>query len=238
MSTNMVVGLKHDCSKVMELEKKDGKFYNNLNEEVDIEPDLVYPILKSSDLKGKEVTSFRKYVIVTQKSTSDDTSRIKIRQPQTYSYLSNHSAWFDRRGSIIYKKRPEFCIFGIGPYSFQQYKVVIAGLYKSTLFSLVKPMENKCVMLDDTCYLLGFDDENTANCILKILNSEIVQRFLKSLVFYDAKRSINKDLLMRIDLGKATEKLYATRVLSEKEYDIVMSCLEKKIALQPLSLFA
>ena len=231
-------GLKHDCSKVMELEKKDGKFYNNLKEEVDIEPDLVYPILKSSDLKGEEVTSFRKYVIVTQKSTSDDTSRIKIKQPQTYSYLVNHSAWFDKRGSVIYRKRPKFCIFGIGSYSFLQYKIAIAGLYKSTRFSLVKPMENKCVMLDDTCYLLGFDDEDTANCVLKILNSEIVQRFMKSLVFYDAKRSINKDLLMRIDLEKAAKKLYTADLLSETEYDIVMSRFERKTELLSLPLFA
>ena len=99
-------------------------------------------------------------------------------------------------------------------------------------------MENKCVMLDDTCYLLGFDNESTANCILKILNSEIVQRFMKSLVFFDAKRSINKDLLMRIDLEKAAEKLYTASVLSETEYDIVMVCLERKMELQSLPLFA
>ena len=93
-------------------------------------------------------------------------------------------------------------------------------------------------MLDDTCYLLGFDNEDTANCVLKILNSEIVQRFMKSLVFYDAKRSINKDLLMRIDLEKAAKKLYTADMLSETEYDIVMSCFERKTELQSLPLFA
>ena len=72
--------------------------------------------------------------------------------------------------------------------------------------------------------LLGFDNEDTANCVLKILNSEIIQRFMKSLVFYDAKRGINKDLLMRIDLEKAAKKLYTTDMLSETEYNIVMSC--------------
>ena len=50
--------------------------------------------------------------------------------------------------------------------------------------------------------------------------------------------TINKDLLMRIDLEKAAEKLYEASVLSEKEYDIAMSCLEKKMVLQPLPLFA
>lgn len=79
--------------------------------------------------------------------------------------------------------------------------------------------------------LLGFDNEDTANCVLKILNSEIIQRFMKSLIFYDAKRGINKDLLMRIDLEKAAKKLYTTDMLSETEYNIVMSCFERKTEL-------
>lgn len=79
--------------------------------------------------------------------------------------------------------------------------------------------------------LLGFDNEDTANCVLKILNSEIIQRFMKSLVFYDAKRGINKDLLMRIDLEKAAKKLYTTDMLSETAYNIVMSCFERKTEL-------
>ena len=40
-------------------------------------------------------------------------------------------------------------------------------------------------------------EKNRIQCFIKILNSEIVQRFMKSLVFIDAKRSINKDLLMK-----------------------------------------
>ena len=52
------------------------------------------------------------------------------------------------------------------------------------------------------------------------------------------KRSINKDLLMRIDLEKAAKKLYTADLLSETEYDIVMSRFEKKTELQSLPLFA
>lgn len=219
-------GMKHDCSKVMELERKDGKLYNNLKEEVDIEPDLVYPILKSSDLKGREITSSRKYVIVTQKTTSDNTILIKESYPRTYEYLEKHSAWFDKRGSVIYQKRPKFCIFGIGPYSFQKYKIAIAGLYKTTLFSLVCPMEDKCVMLDDTCYLLGFNTKEEATCFLKIMNSPIVQRFMQSLVFFDAKRCINKDLLMRIDIEKAINILLVDNYISQDEYNIAINYIK------------
>ena len=75
-------------------------------------------------------------------------------------------------------------------------------------------------MLDDTCYLMGFDNRDVAKCFLKILNSDIVQRFIKSLVFHDAKRSINKDLLMRIDLEKAAKLLFNKSILSKKEYEL------------------
>jgi hypothetical protein len=212
-------GMKHDCSKVMELFYEGGKYYNGIGEEVAIENDLVYPLLKSSDVKdGKSITN-RKYVIVTQRTTSDDTKSISVKQPLTYGYLLKHADLMDNRGSSIYKKRHRFCIFGIGPYSFEPYKIAIAGLYKSTRFSFVPPINGKSVMLDDTCYLLAFKKEKIARITVKILNSAPVQRFLQSTVFIDAKRTINKDLLMRIDLNKAANKCFEDGVIGKDEYE-------------------
>jgi hypothetical protein len=37
------------------------------------------------------------------------------------------------------------------------------------------------------------------------VNSDLVQKFLKSIIFSDSKRSINKDTLMRIDFEKIFE---------------------------------
>lgn len=211
-------GIKHDCSKIMELEKENSRLYNKLHEEVNIEDDLLYPILKSSDLKTTMVESFRKYVIVTQNSPSDNTESLKERLPRTYDYLDSHSDYFESRASVIYRDRSRFSIFGIGPYSFKNYKIAISGLYKTTLFSLISPINGKCVMLDDTCYLMGFDNVDDAKCFLKILNSNIVQKFLKSIVFFDAKRSINKDILMRIDLLTSIEDLARDNYINEDEY--------------------
>lgn len=55
-------------------------------------------------------------------------------------------------------------------------------------------------MLDDTCYFIGFDDLKMATIAHYLLNSELVQQFLQSIIFLDAKRPINKEVLMRIDL--------------------------------------
>lgn len=55
-------------------------------------------------------------------------------------------------------------------------------------------------MLDDTCYFIGFESLRMAEIAHYLLNADPVQHFLRSIIFPDAKRSINKDILMRIDL--------------------------------------
>ncbi|MDP1994017.1 MAG: hypothetical protein Q8K40_02090, partial [Ignavibacteria bacterium] len=91
-------------------------------------------------------------------------------------------------------------IFGIGDYSFKPYKVAVSGLYKTFHFTLVLPQDNKPVMLDDTCYFIGFDKVEFAAYALILLNSDTTKRFLQSITFADAKRTFTKDILMRINL--------------------------------------
>ncbi len=196
-------GMKHDCSKIMELERFDGHYINGLKQEVNPEKNLLFGILKSSDLKNKVVDKYRKTTIVTQRKIGQDTNYIKRELPKTYAYLNSNREYFNKRKSSIYKGKPPFSIFGIGDYSFLKYKVAISGMYKRTTFSLVMPENDKPLMLDDTCYFIGFDSLEKAQIVQKILNSDIVQNFLKAIIFPDAKRPITKDILMRIDLRKA-----------------------------------
>ena len=193
-------GLKHDCSAIMELDKVNGHYVNGLNEEVTLEDGLVYGILKSSDLKNTVINQTRKFTIVTQKKVGHDTKYIKSAYPKTYQYLTTHQNFFDARKSSIYNNKPLFSIFGIGDYSFKPYKVAISGLYKTFHFTLILPQENKPVMLDDTCYLIGFDKIEFAVYALMLLNSDTTMQFLQSVTFADAKRTFTKDVLMRIDL--------------------------------------
>ena len=130
-------GVKHDCSKVMEFERVNGHFKNALGEEIELENNLTYGLLKSSDLKEDKTNSFRKLTIITQKKIGQETKYIKDKYPLTYNYLTSHKEYFDKRKSSIYKDKPNFSIFGVGDYSFTPYKVAISGLYKSTHFTLV-----------------------------------------------------------------------------------------------------
>lgn len=206
-------GIKHDCSNVMEIERINGHFINKLSEEITLEEDLIYGFLKSSDLKNTVIKNTRKQVIVTQTKVGQDTSYIQHLYPNTYHYLQANISSFQARKSSIYKGKPLFSIFGIGDYSFKPYKVAISGLYKTYHFTLVLPQNDKPVMLDDTCYFIGFDKIEYAVYSIILLNYSKTEEFLKSITFSDAKRVFTKDILMRLDL------LSISKTIRQKEIE-------------------
>ena len=208
-------GLKHDCSSIMELDKVNGHYVNGLSEVVILEDGLVYGMLKSSDLKNTVIHKTRKFTIVTQKKVGQETKFIKDDYPKTYQYLTEHQSSFDNRKSSIYTNKPPFSIFGIGDYSFKPFKVAISGLYKTAHFTLILPQNNKPVMLDDTCYLIGFDKIEFAVYALMLLNSDPTRQFLESITFPDAKRTFTKDVLMRIDLLELAKRMDETYLTTE-----------------------
>lgn len=199
-------GIKHDCAKVMELEKIDTQTYiNGLGEKVNIEEELVYPLLKSSTTRSYIISSSQKYVIVTQQKINQNTSEVLMKNPLAGLYLNSHKDFFLKRKSSIYKNAPEFSIFGIGEYSFAKHKVAISGFYKRPVFSLIT--SERPIMLDDTCYFISFDSYNEAYVVMLLLNSHIVESFLKKITFQDSKRPYTKKILSRINFKNCFEKL-------------------------------
>ena len=188
-------GIKHDCSKVMELKKINDKLFNNLGEEVEIEDTYLYPLLKGSDVANGRIHKTNRYLIVTQKLLADPIESITEIAPKTWQYLENHAIFFDSRKSKLYKNSSRFSIFGVGHYSFTPWKIAICGLYKKLSFSLINPLENKPVVFDDTVYFLSFNTHNEAHRVLDILNSDIAMQFLSALIFWDEKRPIKASIL-------------------------------------------
>jgi len=207
-------GIKHDAANVMELTPCDGHYRNGLGEDCYLEPDYLYPLLKSSDL-ANERTIPRKVVLVTQRKMGDSTDSIQITAPKTWDYLSRHTDLLDARKSSIYSNRPRYSIFGVGHYSFATWKVAISGLYKSLRFVVVPPQNNRPVMLDDTCYFISCSSESEAKPLCSLFNSEPCQKFLKSLIFPDSKRPVTTEILQRISLTAIAQRLGSMDVLSQ-----------------------
>ena len=128
-------------------------------------------------------------------------------------YTNKLGEVFNLEDDLIYPLL-NFSIFGIGDYSFKPYKIAISGLYKSFHFCLVKPQDGKPVMLDDTCYFIGFNTFEQAEFVWRLLNTELVTNFLKSISFIDSKRMITKEILMRIDLKKIAQLVLETRLIA------------------------
>ncbi|MCG3149384.1 MAG: hypothetical protein PCFJNLEI_02845 [Verrucomicrobiae bacterium] len=199
-------GVKHDAAKVMEFTKTGSHFCNGLQDEVAIEDTYLYPMLKSSDLANDEIDPTR-LVLVTQKHPSDDTAAIREKAPATWKYLHTYGAQLDARQSIIYQKRARFSVFGVGAYTFAPWKVAISGMYKTLKFRVLGSVRGKPIVVDDTCYFIPCHTRQEAEFICGLLNSDLCQRFLRALVFLDAKRPVTIDVLNRIDLKRLAEKL-------------------------------
>jgi len=200
-------GVKNDAAKIMVLQRHDeSTFVNRLGEVVDIEPDLVYPFVKGSALRGLVTGDVGTLVIITQTRLGEDTATIAKQCPRTWQYLNEHSNVLDARKSSMYKNKPRFALFGIGGYAFKPFKVAIASFYKSPHFSLVLPVDDKPTMLDDTCYYVSLDDIHDALAVLAALNSNATRSFLAAISFQDGKRVYSKDILMRLDLRALLEQ--------------------------------
>jgi len=207
-------GIKHDVAKIMELKRINIGYINGLGEIVDIPEDYLYPMYKSSNISKNFLKDPEKWMIVTQKRTGDNTKDIKNNSPLTWDYLTKHNDLFDSRKSSIYKKSQPFSVFGIGEYTFKPWKIVISGLYKNVHFTKIGTFEDKPVVLDDTCYMLGFDTEHEADFILKLLKSDIAVSFISSLIFKDSKRPVTVALLNRINL-----RAIAIRLNLEEDFE-------------------
>lgn len=200
-------GIKHDCAKVMELTRGDGGgLYNGLGKAVEIEPDLLFPLLKSSDVAKGRARGDR-YMIVTQRKIGADTSEIASTAPATWAYLTDNGDRLDARGSVIYRGKPRFCIFGVGDYTFAPWKVAISGFYKSVRFSKFGPLEGKPVVFDDTVYFLPCRSEEEADLVLALVRSNPYRKLFASMTFANEKRPVTTDLLRRISLEKVAASI-------------------------------
>lgn len=191
-------GLKHDCGRVFELQKCGVGWRNGLGDSVSVEADVVFPLMKSSDVAHARAP--RKHVLIPQRSMDESPLVLRRTAPRAWRYLTRHQDAIAGRASTIYRGRPPFSIFGVGPYSFALWKVAIAGLYKELSFVKVAPIEGRPVLLDDTCYFLPCDTEAECHQLIELLSSPPATEFYSALAFWDAKRPITARLLNQLDL--------------------------------------
>lgn len=193
-------GIKHDVSKILELkpDAEKGCWRNGLGELVDVEPEWSFPLMKGSDVYAGREPSRR--VLVTQRSLREDPHSLRHVAPKLWGYLNDHQEYFAARKSSVYRSRPKFSMFGIGPYTFSPWKVAVCSLWKEPRFRVLPPSGGQPALCDDTSYFLPCENTEQAALVGATLRSDPAKNLLRSLVFVDAKRVVTKKLLQRIDL--------------------------------------
>lgn len=206
-------GIKHDCARVMEFRALAGSLKNGLGEEVELEAEHLYPMLKSSDVVHQRAPGNGRLMLLPQRKIGQETAALRSTAPKTWAYLSGRQAELDRRASSIYRNRPAFSIFGVGDYTFAPWKVAISGFYKRLEFTVVGPVDGKPVVFDDTVYFLPCGDEAQARALADVLASPLAKEFFSALVFWDAKRPITADVLSQLDIAALAEELGAAEAI-------------------------
>jgi hypothetical protein len=190
-------GIKHDAADVFELRLSAGRWWNGYGEPVDVEPAHVYPLLKARALHAGTLLE-PTALVVPQTRLGAPTAELESEAPRLWRYLRSHAARIAARKSSIYRKAPQFALFGIGAYSFAPWKVAVAGLYAQPRFRVLGPQAGRPVVLGDTSYFVPFEREGAARAFAALCTSsaaaaEIGRRVMRG------KRPITKALLDDLD---------------------------------------
>ncbi len=200
-------GIKHDVSAVVELSHIDGKIVRQDGGVIKVEPEVLFPLAKGADVANNRRDCATRRMLVPQRSLSEPSARLKHSYPNAYKYLTKNRSQFAARKSTIYRDRDPFALFGVGPYTFQPWKIAICGMYKRLQFTLLGPVDGQPVVTDDTCYSLSFTKHSHAKLILAMLQTDTAQNFFEARIFWDAKRPITAKLLRQLDLRKLAKTL-------------------------------
>ncbi len=149
-----------------------------------IEPDLVYPLLRSGEV-SKWNTSPKLAVLAVQdpeRRRGMDEDALRSRYPKTWEYLSRfekilreRAAWRRfftiRQGDSYVEKAPFYSMFAVGRYTFASYKVMWPRMASSIHAAVAEEVGSKPVLPQETVTFVPLERREEAHYICALLNS-------------------------------------------------------------------
>jgi hypothetical protein len=155
-----------------------------------IEPDLVYPAVRGSDIERWGAKPEIHILMVQDPIKSEPYSekRLKKDWPYTYNYLTIFKDVLLSRGSRTVRELAErtefYAMFGIGKYTVARYKVVWKRMASDLVAAVISQAKTnfgwKKVIPTDTTSLFATENEDEAHFLCAIVNSFPVRKFIKS----------------------------------------------------------
>lgn len=171
--------------------KKIIKYVDN----VVLEKDLIYPLLRGKDVK-KWIINSEYSIILPYKNDGKciDVDFMKINYPKTYEYfykkehgfidvLINRGIYTKHYQSLkTTKKTPEYALYDIGEYTFSKYKVVWKALASGIIATTISNINDKLIIPDHNLVMVPINDENEAYYLSGVLNTKIVSQFANAYI--------------------------------------------------------
>jgi hypothetical protein len=193
-------GVKDDAREVFEVDR---------DRLADLEPDRVFPYLKSRHVVKYGLFGHDLRLVPQDRAGEDNESELREDCPRTYEYLDAHRERLADRSSSWLDRGPFYSVFGLGEYTWAEYKVVWCRLGFKPHFAVVSTVDDpdlgeKPVVPGDHCMFLSTDDRREAQFLCALLNSSIYQRSLED-VASEGKSSLSKSVVSRLYLPAADE---------------------------------
>ena len=151
----------------------------------EIEPELVYPLLRGRDIARWHAKP-RAHLLMVQDPKSRrgiDEGVLQRRYPKTYAYLKRFEAELRSRSGYrryFAETDPFYSMFDVGSYTFTPYKVVWRGEVAPTLIAAVSAGQDRtCILPDQTAYFVGTQSAAEAHYLCAVLNSLPVRAYYR-----------------------------------------------------------
>lgn len=159
--------------------------------EATIEPNLVFPAIRGSDIERWGATSEIFMLLVNDPDNPMSGYKeniMKSNWPRIYSYLTGFKKELLDRA--LYKKfhesagNPFYSQYNIGSYTFARYKVVWKRMTNDLIATVISqfktPFGYKTIVPLETTSLIATNNESEAHYLCAIINSTLVRDFIKS----------------------------------------------------------
>ncbi|WP_225334716.1 N-6 DNA methylase [Halomicrobium urmianum] len=192
-----------------------------------IELDLVYPYLKSRHVVRYGHFGHDLRLVPMREAHEDNEARLRERYPETYRYLRERRGALEERSSSWLDNGPFYNVFGLGEYTWADYRVAWCRLGYKPHFAVVSTADDpdlgeKQVIPGDHYMFVATDDEREAHFLCALLNSAPYQRSLRD-VAGDGKASLTKSTVSRLALPDypGTERAEELAERSMAAHDVV-----------------
>ena len=211
-------GVKDDAQDVYSIDR------TQLDE---LEHDHVYPYIDSRHVVKYGLFGHDLRLVPIRKVDEDNEDELARNCPKTYDYLESNRQALDDRASAWLEGGTFYNVFGLGAYTWSDYKVVWCRLGFKPHFAVVSTVDDEdlgetTVVPGDHFMFVSTDDEYEAHFLAALLNSSIYQKSIEA-VASDGKASLSKAVVSRLALPEYRETEASRRLaeLSMEAHEIV-----------------